>query len=176
MGTSLFRCLSVSLCTSLSSPSLCFLYFILDLLPLPSFISPSSTHASLFAHTHTHTPRVRAQRLTSGYCKYSQRLISKYFPAASSQRLCSAHSGCRAKSYGGALTGFLCLSLVLLCPRALLLLVKSTCGQAHSLGGHILYHKTGRKQRTRREPEPGPQPYLASERRERGFFFFFYRP
>lgn len=44
------------------------------------------------------------------------------------------------KSYGGALTGFLCLSLATL-PQALLLLVKSTCGQAHSLGSHILYHK-----------------------------------
>lgn len=46
------------------------------------------------------------------------------------------------KSYGGVLTGFLCLSLATL-PQALLLLVKSTCGQAHSLGSHILYHRTG---------------------------------
>lgn len=57
MGTSLFRCLSVSLWMSLSSPSLCFLYFIPDLLSPPSFISLASTHASSFpprAHTHAH--------------------------------------------------------------------------------------------------------------------------
>lgn len=48
------------------------------------------------------------------------------------------------KSYGAALTGFLCLGVASL-PQALLLLVKSTRGQACSLGSHILYHKTAPK-------------------------------
>lgn len=46
------------------------------------------------------------------------------------------------KSYGGALTGFLCLSFAAL-PQALFLFGKSTCGQAHSLGSHILNHEMG---------------------------------
>lgn len=74
---------------------------------------------------------------------------------------------CRVKSYGGALTGFLCLSLATL-PRALLLLVKSTCGQAHSLGSRILYHETGENKERAVSRSRGQEPYLASKRGERG--------
>lgn len=66
------------------------------------------------------------------------------------------------KSYGGALTGFLCLSPATL-PQALLLLVKPTCGQAHSRDSRILYHKTGENKECY-EPESGPELFLASKR------------
>ena len=68
MGTTLFRCLSVSLCVSLSSPSLRFLFFILDCsLLLNLSLSPQLEVACFHSHTHTHS-QMHTQRLTSGYC------------------------------------------------------------------------------------------------------------
>lgn len=97
-----------------SSPSIC---------SVP-FVSLCSAHACSFS-------------LTSGYCKHSHSLISKYFPAASSQRLCSAHSCCCMKSHGAVPFFFVPLPLFLL-------LLKSTCGRGRSRSVRVLYHSENR--------------------------------
>lgn len=72
----LYRNLSFALCPCRSVTRRSASSYISSLL-LYLFLPPQ--HTSLFS-------------LTSRYCKYSQRLLRKYFPAAPSQRLCSAHS------------------------------------------------------------------------------------